>query len=55
MREPGEKGVMDATESLRAWSDGDEAALEPLVVAKLWLSRELQGQTRRRTSERRSC
>jgi RNA polymerase sigma-70 factor, ECF subfamily len=31
MREPNEKGVMDATELLRAWNDGDQGALNELV------------------------
>jgi RNA polymerase sigma factor (TIGR02999 family) len=31
MRERNEKGVMDATELLRAWNEGDEAALNQLV------------------------
>ena len=59
MREPDEKGVMDATELLRAWSDGDEAALNELVplvekelhrLARAYMRRERQGHTLQATA-----
>ena len=52
MREPDEKGVMDATELLRAWSEGDETALNELVplverelhrLARAYMRRERKG------------
>jgi RNA polymerase sigma factor (TIGR02999 family) len=59
MREPDEKGVMDATELLRAWSDGDEAALNELVplvekelhrLARAYMRRERHGHTLQATA-----
>ena len=59
MREPGEKGVMDATELLRAWSEGDETALNQLVplverelhrLARAYMRRERKGHTLQATA-----
>ena len=59
MREPDENGVMDATELLRAWSEGDDAALSQLVplverelhrVARAYMRRERQGHTLQATA-----
>ena len=59
MREPGEKGVMDATQLLRAWSEGDEEALNELVplvekelhrLACAYMLRERQGHTLQATA-----
>jgi len=59
MREPDGKGVMDATELLRAWSEGDEAALNELVplverelhrLARAYMRRERQGHTLQATA-----
>ena len=59
MREPDEKRVMDATELLRAWSEGDETALPdlmPLVerelhrLARAYMRRERQGHTLQATA-----
>ena len=59
MREPGKKGVMDATELLRAWSEGDEAALNELVplvekelhrLAHAYMRRERKGHTLQATA-----
>src|SRR5262245_42326647 len=63
MREPREKGVMtstqDVTHLLRAWSEGDEAALEQLVplvetelhrLARAYMSRERKGHTLQATA-----
>ena len=59
MRETAEKGVMDATELLRAWSEGDQAALNELVplverelhrLARAYMRRERQGHTLQATA-----
>src|SRR5262245_5399125 len=59
MREPHERRVMDATELLRAWGEGDEAAfneLLPLVegelhkLARAYMRRERQGHTLQATA-----
>jgi RNA polymerase sigma factor (TIGR02999 family) len=59
MREPDEKGVIAATELLRAWSEGDEAALAELVplverelhrLARAYMRRERQGHTLQATA-----
>src|SRR4029453_14024279 len=59
MREANEEGVMDATELLRAWSEGDQAALNeltPLVemelhrLARAYMRRERQGHTLQATA-----
>ena len=59
MRELDEKGVMDATELLRAWSEGDQAALNELVplverelhrLARAYMGRERQGHTLQATA-----
>jgi RNA polymerase sigma-70 factor, ECF subfamily len=59
MREGDEKEVMNATELLRAWSQGDEAALDdlmPLVeqelhrLARTYMSREREGHTLQATA-----
>jgi RNA polymerase sigma factor (TIGR02999 family) len=59
MREPGEKGVMDATQLLRAWSEGDETALNELVplverelhrLARAYMRRERKGHTLQATA-----
>jgi RNA polymerase sigma-70 factor, ECF subfamily len=59
MREPDEEGVMDATELLRAWSEGDQAALNELVplverelhrLARAYMRRERQGHTLQATA-----
>ena len=59
MREPGEKGVRDATELLRAWSEGDESALNELVplvekelhrLAHAYMRRERKGHTLQATA-----
>ena len=59
MREPDEKRVMDATELLRAWSEGDEAALHELVplverelhrLARAYMRRERKGHTLQATA-----
>jgi len=59
MREPDKKGVMDATELLRAWSQGDEAALNDLVplveqelhrLARAYMRRERQEHTLQATA-----
>ena len=59
MREPGEKGAMDATELLRAWSEGDETALNELVplverelhrLARAYMRRERKDHTLQATA-----
>ena len=59
MREPDEKGVMDATELLQAWSEGDEGALNELVplvekelyrLARAYMRRERQDHTLQATA-----
>ena len=63
MRKRGQKGVMtssqDVTQLLRAWSEGDEAALEQLVplvetelhrLARAYMSRERKGHTLQATA-----
>ena len=59
MRERVEKGVMDTTELLRAWNDGDESALNQLVplieqelhrLARACMHRERQGHTLQATA-----
>ena len=59
MREAVEKGVMDATELLRAWNEGDESALNHLVplieqelhrLARAYMHRERQGHTLQATA-----
>jgi RNA polymerase sigma-70 factor, ECF subfamily len=59
MRETNEEGVMDAAELLRAWSKGDQAALNellPLVerelhrLARAYMRRERQGHTLQATA-----
>ena len=59
MREPDENRVMDATELLRAWSEGDDAALNQLVplverelhrLARAYMRRERQGHTLQATA-----
>jgi RNA polymerase sigma-70 factor, ECF subfamily len=59
MREPHEKGVMDATELLRAWSEGDETAFSELVplierelhrLARAYMCRERKGHTLQATA-----
>jgi RNA polymerase sigma-70 factor, ECF subfamily len=59
MREADEEGVMDATELFRAWSEGDQAALNellPLVerelhrLARAYMRRERQGHTLQATA-----
>ena len=59
MRELDEKGVMDATELLRAWGEGDESALNELVplverelhqLARAYMGRERQGHTLQATA-----
>ena len=59
MRELAEKGVMDATELLRAWSEGDETALNELVplverelhrLARAYMHRERQDHTLQATA-----
>src|SRR4029453_16048782 len=59
MREANEEGVMDATELLRAWSEGDQAALNELVplverelhrLARAYMRRERQGHTLQATA-----
>jgi RNA polymerase sigma factor (TIGR02999 family) len=59
MRERGEKEVMDATELLRAWSEGDETALNELVplvekelhrLARAYMRRERKGHTLQATA-----
>jgi RNA polymerase sigma-70 factor, ECF subfamily len=59
MREPAEKGVMDATELLNAWGEGDEDALNQLVplvekelhrLARAYMRRERQGHTLQATA-----
>jgi RNA polymerase sigma factor (TIGR02999 family) len=59
MREPGEKGAMDATQLLRAWSEGDETALNELVplveeelhrLARAYMGRERKGHTLQATA-----
>ena len=59
MRDQGEKGVMDATELLRAWSEGDETALNELVplvekelhrLARAYMRRERMGHTLQATA-----
>lgn len=59
MRETVDKGVMDTTELLRAWNDGDESALSQLVplieqelhrLARAYMHRERQGHTLQATA-----
>lgn len=59
MREADEEGVMDATELLRAWGEGDQAALNELVplverelhrLARAYMRRERQGHTLQATA-----
>jgi RNA polymerase sigma-70 factor (ECF subfamily) len=59
MREEDENRVMDATDLLRAWSEGDEAAFSQLVplverelhrVARAYMRRERQGHTLQATA-----
>jgi RNA polymerase sigma-70 factor, ECF subfamily len=59
MRERDEKRVMDATGLLRAWSEGDQAALNELIplverelhqLARAYMGRERQGHTLQATA-----
>jgi RNA polymerase sigma factor (TIGR02999 family) len=59
MRERDEKGVIDPTELLRAWAEGDEAAVNRLVplverelhrLARAYMRRERQGHTLQATA-----
>jgi RNA polymerase sigma-70 factor, ECF subfamily len=59
MRETNEEGVMDAAALLRAWSEGDQAALNELVplverelhrLARAYMRRERQGHTLQATA-----
>jgi RNA polymerase sigma-70 factor, ECF subfamily len=59
MRETEEEGVMDATELLRAWSEGDQSALNELVplverelhrLARAYMRRERQGHSLQATA-----
>src|SRR5688572_32968459 len=56
---PREEGLMDATQLLRAWNDGDEASLNELVplveqglhrLARAYMGRERQGPTLQATA-----